>query len=113
MLRVAIVICGILLGMLLGSIGLASSHNLWTSLQYLLADPWGLVTLIDLSIGLIVIAVWIALLEPRPLCAAGWIIALFLLGNVVTLVFLLYRTRYARSFAELFLPYRQSDSRAP
>ncbi len=111
MLRVAIVICGILLGVLVGSIGLASEHSLWHSLQYLLADPWGLVTLLDLSVGLIVIAAWMALLEPRPLCASVWIVALFLLGNVVTLIFLLWRTRRAQTFAELFLPYRSKGSK--
>lgn len=109
MLRVAIVICGILLGVLVGSIGLASDHNLWRTLRYLLTDPWGLVTLLDLSVGLIVIAIWMALLEPRPLCATAWIVALFFLGNVVTLVFLLWRTRKAQNLADLFLPSRSNS----
>lgn len=113
MLRVTVVVCGFLLGILLASIGMASHHNLWASLWHLLADPWGVVTLLDLSVGLLFVAAWIGIVEPRPWCAAGWIVALFILGNVITLVFLLWRTRDARRFADLFLPSRRNDSPAP
>jgi len=110
MLRATVIICGILLGLLLAAIVVASHHSpVLAGLQRLLADPWGLVTLLDLSVGLLVIAAWIAVLESRPVCAAAWIVGLFLLGNVVTLVFLLWRTRRARQFADLFLPSRYRE----
>lgn len=108
MLRVTIIICGILLGLLLAAIIVASGQaNVLEGLKGVLAEPWGVVTLLDLSIGLLFIAAWIAVIEPRPLYAAVWILALLVLGNVVTLIFLLWRTRNAKSFADLFLPSRR------
>ena len=105
--RATVIICGILLGLLLAAIVVASHKSpVLAGLQHLLADPWGFVTLLDLSVGLLVIAAWIAVLESRPVYAATWIVGLFLLGNVVTLVFLLWRTRRAHHFADLFLPSR-------
>jgi hypothetical protein len=110
MLRVTVIICGILLGLLLAAIVVASRDvPVLVGLQRVLTDPWGMVTLLDLGVGLLFVATWIAVIEPRPLFAAAWIISLFLLGNATTLVFLLWRTRYAQSFAELFLPSRRSD----
>lgn len=106
MLRVTVIVCGVLLGLLLGGIGIASQHNLFDSLWRLLADPWGLVTLLDLGIGLLFVAAWISVVETRPWHATAWIIALFMLGNVITLAFLLWRTRRATRFSDLFLPNR-------
>lgn len=105
MLRATVVICGILLGLLLATIIVAGSQDsVLAGLRRLLADPWGLVTLLDLSVGLLFVAAWIGVIEPRPPWAAAWIVSLFVLGNVVTLVFLLCRTRDAQCFADLFLP---------
>ena len=109
MLRTAIVICGILLGMLLAAIFWASGHNFWHSLRYMLADPWATVALLDLGVGLLFVAVWISMVEPRPVHAAVWIVALFVLGNMVTLAYLLWRTRSAKRLADLFLPPRSGD----
>mgnify|MGYP001027921081 CR=1 FL=1 len=109
MLRVSIVVCGALLGLLLALIVVASNHaNVLSGLRYVLADPWGVVTLLDLGVGLLFVAAWLAVVEPRPLVAALWIIGLCLLGNVITLVFLLWRTRSAEHVRDLFLP-RQND----
>lgn len=110
MLRATVVICGVLLGVLLAAAVVASGHEpVLTGLGQLLTMPWGVVTLLDLSIGLLFVAAWITVVEPRPLYAAGWIIALFLLGNMVTLIFLLWRTRRATHFAELFLPVQRNN----
>lgn len=54
------------------------------------ADPWGLVTLVDLYLGFLFAAAVVALVE-RPLAAAGWIVALLVLGNVVSAVWLALR----------------------
>jgi hypothetical protein len=105
-LRIAVLICGVLLGLLVAGIGFASQHNLLSSLNMILADPWGAVTLLDLGIGLLFVAVWIALLETKPLWALVWIIALCLLGNVITLVYLLWRSRNASRLQDLFFPSR-------
>ena len=69
------------------------------------------VTLLDLGVGLLFVTVWLALVEPSPRRAVAWIVALLLLGNVVTLVYLLSRTCRARQLRDLFLPPRSSDWR--
>lgn len=110
MLRATVVVCGILLGLLVTAILIASGHSpVLAGLRHVIADPWGVVSLLDLGVGLLFIAVWLALVEPSPWRAAAWIIALFLLGNVVTLVYLLSRTCRARHLRDLFLPSRPSD----
>jgi len=108
--RVTVIVCGILLGLLVTAIVVASHHsNVLAGLRQLVADPWGVVTLLDLGAGLLFVAVWLALVEPDPWRAAAWIVALFVLGNVVTLAFLLSRTCRARGLRDLFLSPRSSD----
>ena len=79
--------------------------------RQVIANPWGIVTLLDLSVGLLFIAVWLALVEPNRWRAAAWIAALFILGNVVTLAYLLSRTCQAQRLSDLFLPSRPSERR--
>ncbi|MDX1605447.1 MAG: DUF1475 family protein [Candidatus Competibacterales bacterium] len=104
MLRATVVVCGVLLGILLAGIAIASHHDILASLHRMVLDPWALVTLLDLGAGLLFVAAWIAVVEPRPWCAAGWIAALAVLGNVATLAYLLWRSRDAQRFSDLFLP---------
>jgi len=112
MLRIVIVVCGVLLGVLVTAILIASNHsNVLAGLRHLVADPWGIVTLLDLGVGLLFVAVWLALVEPNPWRAAAWIAGLFVLGNVVTLAYLLCRTCGARHWSNLFLPSRSSGWR--
>jgi len=112
MLRIAVIICGVLLGLLVTAILFASNHShVLAGLRHIVADPWGIVTLIDLGIGLLFIAVWLWLVEPVRWRAVVWIIALFLLGNMVTLAYLLCRTCQVQHWSELFLPSRSSDRR--
>ncbi len=108
MLRIVVVICGILLGLLAAAILIASGHsNVLVGLRYVIADPWGVTTLLDLGVGLLFVAVWLAVVEPKPWRAAAWIAALFILGNMVTLAYLLSRTCQARQLRDLFLPSNQ------
>jgi len=82
MLRFVVIVCGILLGLLATAILIASNHNhILAGLRYVIADPWGIVTLIDLGIGLLFIAVWLWLVEAVRWRGVGWSIVLFLLGN--------------------------------
>lgn len=112
LLRVTVIVCGILLGLLVTAILVASNHsNVLVGLRQLVADPWGVVTLLDLGVGLLFVAVWLALVEPNPWRAAAWIVALFVLGNVVTLAFLLSRTCRVKGLRDLFLSPRSNDWR--
>ncbi len=112
MLRIPVILCGILLGLLTATLLIASHHSPFLAgLRHLIANPWGVVALIDLGIGLLFIAIWLWLVEPVRWRAVAWIIALFLLGNVVTLTYLLCRTCQVRHWSELFLPARLGDRR--
>lgn len=64
---------------------------------------WGVTTLADLGIGLVFVSVWVCLLESRRWARPMWVVAMFLLGNFTTLVFVLMRCRGARSVREVFL----------
>lgn len=110
MLRAAVIVCGLLLGVLVTAILMASHQsNFVAGFRNIAAEPWGVVTLLDLSVGLLFVAVWMALVEPKPWRAGAWIVALFLLGNAITLAFLLSRTCRARRLRDLFFPYRSSE----
>lgn len=112
MLRALVIVLGLLLGLLVTALLTANYHRqILAGLHYLLADPWGRVTLLNFGIGLLFVAVWMALVEPNPWRAAAWIIALFLLGNVATLAFLLCRTCQVQHWSELFLPSHAADRR--
>lgn len=112
MLRALVIVLGLLLGLLVTALLMANYHSqVLAGLRYLLADPWGRVTLLNFGIGLLFVAVWIALVEPNPWRAAAWIVALFLLGNVITLAFLLCRTCQVQHWSELFLPSHAADRR--
>lgn len=64
---------------------------------------WGVTTLADLGVGLVFVSVWMCLLERRVWARPLWVLAMFLLGNFTTLVFVLMRCRDARSVREVFL----------
>jgi hypothetical protein len=57
------------------------------------ANPWGLVGLADLYLGFILFAAVIAGFEPRRAVAVAWIIGLFVLGNLVSAVWLVLNHR--------------------
>ena len=63
--------------------------SIGTSFLRMIDDPWGVVTLTDLSLGFLAAATVIWLAEGRR--ALVWIAALFVLGNVVTAVWLARR----------------------
>jgi hypothetical protein len=61
------------------------------SFSEIVAMPWGLVTLVDLYLGFVCIAILIWLLEPDRTIALSCIALLFVLGNVVTALWLALR----------------------
>jgi hypothetical protein len=64
-------------------------------LNALLERPWFIVSLIDVYIGFILVAGWIAFRE-RAIVAAPLIVALMLLGNVVSLLYVIYAALTSR-----------------
>jgi multisubunit Na+/H+ antiporter MnhG subunit len=55
----------------------------------LLDNPWGIMTLVDLYIGLALFACFIWANETDRVRAVCWILALLVLGNLIALIYLL------------------------
>jgi hypothetical protein len=90
---------------MLGAITWAgSAENLWVELSAIAARRWGAVTLLDLFVGLAFVATWIAVLERRWWPTIAWILALLCLGNLTTLVYLMYRLATSENVTSAFQP---------
>lgn len=90
---------------LLGLIVFSSLEmSLIAGLRATVDTRWGVTTMVDLYLGLLAVAGWIAHRErslPRTL---AWLFGLCLLGNLVTLVYLFIASLRARSVEDLFRP---------
>ena len=86
--RIALVAAALVLGwLILRAMGLA---DFFASFARIGADPWGLVSLVDLYLGFAILAVIIAAVE-RRLPALAWIVGLFVLGNLLGAVWFAWR----------------------
>jgi len=66
------------------------------------ADPWVAVGMADLTLGFVLMSVVIATVEGSLLRAAPWIVALFIVGNLVSAIYLiLHFDRLAAPFAAM------------
>jgi len=65
--------------------------NFPAALAAIASQPWGLVTLLDLYVGLAVVAVVIYSAEDSKPVALVWIVLLVALGNVATLAWMIRR----------------------
>jgi len=77
---------------------LFAGFTLWTFIEFppldgaaFYTDPWVALGMADLAAGFILMSVVIALVEGSAARAAPWIIAIFILGNFVSGVFLFVR----------------------
>lgn len=84
----------------------ARQMGLVAGLREIAATWWGVTTLVDLGAGLLFVSAWICLTERRVWARPVWVLAVFMLGNFTTLVYLLVRCRGAGSFREVILPPR-------
>ncbi len=86
------IIIGLLGLVLTASIFWAGSKaDIVRSFGQITADPWGVVTLIDLYLGFVIAAVVIFIGEGRRMAALLWIIPVFFLGNVVVALWFVIR----------------------
>jgi hypothetical protein len=91
--RLAVVFTGLLGLVLLASILWAMAvSNFGAAFGMIIAEPWGVVTLIDLYTGFVFAAVVIGFFE-RSRAAIFWIVPIFFLGNLVTALWLALRWR--------------------
>ena len=100
--------CMLALAALLILVVLGGMHgSVVVALKEMAADPWGLATLVDLLIGLVLVSAWIFVLEPRRGAWLAWTISLFLLGNISTVIFFAVRIRHSESLRTWLLEPRQ------
>jgi hypothetical protein len=85
----------------------------WTEVRTLVAYPWFNVSLVDVYVGFALVGGWIAYRERSPLRAAGWIVLIMLLGNLVSCVYALWALARSGGDWRLFwLGHRASDAAA-
>jgi hypothetical protein len=92
----------LLLGLALaGLIVWASMNaNFGASFAAIIADPWGVVSLVDLYLGFFIFAALVFLTDGVRFSSFAWVIALMFLGNVLAVVWLALRLpRLARALA--------------
>ncbi|MFK7759017.1 MAG: DUF1475 domain-containing protein [Phycisphaerales bacterium] len=70
--------------------------NGWAEVRVLMDYPWFVVSLVDVYVGFILFACWIALRE-KPLVAVLWIVPLMTLGNVFAGIYFIRALLLARS----------------
>lgn len=86
------IICALGFALLAGSILWAFGRApFWPAVSEIVANPWGVVTLVDLYLGFLIFGIVIARFEPNRTLAAAMIVALPFLGNVVPLAWLAWR----------------------
>ena len=106
--RLALIVFVLFAAALVVTIVIASGQgNVLTAMGVIGRDPWGLVTLIDLFCGLFFAALWIGAVEADRRVAILGIVLLFVLGNLVTAVYLLLRARRAAGLGELLTARRE------
>ena len=81
MLKLAFALPG--LGLAAAIVGAFGAGDFWSSVALVVANPWGVVTLIDLYSGFIITGVIVAAIERWRPWAWGLLAASFVLGNVV------------------------------
>ncbi len=101
----SILLAGFLLITLLWVIVWASMEsNVFIGIQQLISIRWGLATLVDIYIALTFIGVWIGVMENSVIKGVAWTLTLYILGNIATLVYFIYRATKSRSFRDIFIP---------
>lgn len=100
----AVLLAALIVGLLVLFVVSMREMSLLAGLRNVASTWWGITTLADLGIGLVVVALWMIALERRPMRAFAWILALLLLGNLTTAVYLLLRCRRASHVRDVFMP---------
>lgn len=92
-LRIAVAVLAlVLLGVIVWAIAQTGSlSDFRYETEALLEQPWGLVSIVDLYVGLGMIAMIMVLTERSFVAGVLWALPLFVLGNIWTAVWLLLR----------------------
>ncbi len=76
----------------------------------LLANPWGIVSLVDLYVGFILFSMWIAFREKSVASAVIWIILMMVFGFLTASIYILINLyRSSGNWLSFFLGARKKD----
>ena len=67
----------------------------WAEVRELMAYPWFVVSLVDVYVGFILFACWIAVRE-RVVASIIWILLLMTLGNIIACIYVIHAIRASR-----------------
>jgi hypothetical protein len=76
--------------------------DFWGEGRVIMRLPWGVISVIDVYAGGALFAGWIAARERSVLRTTGWVVAIFVLGNVATSLYALIALRTSGGDATLF-----------
>lgn len=65
------------------------SGSFWTEGPVLVDMPWGLVSLVDIYLGLLIFSAWVLWREQFSLIAGLWALLIIILGNMITCLYIL------------------------
>ena len=90
-----------------------ANGRLGTEFPAIVGMAWGLVTIIDLYVGLAMVAAWIWWREESAKIALAWAIALATCGNIATCLYIILAIRNSRGNVHTFWSgYRATASEA-
>jgi hypothetical protein len=96
-------VCALLFAVLTGVIVWASvESNVMQGVEEMAALRWGIATFTDFYIGATFVGIWIGVMEKSIFRGAAWTLALFILGNLVTLIYVALRARASEKFTDIF-----------
>lgn len=76
----------------------------------LMQMPWGIVTLVDVYVGLLLFSCWVVHRERYGFVAGGWITAFIVTGNLATCCYVLKAAAEARNEPGTFWSGRNRDA---
>ncbi|CAI8347838.1 MAG: DUF1475 family protein [PS1 clade bacterium] len=85
------IIVGLIALAFIGLCALAYVNVGWQGFDRVLAEPWGVVTLADVMVGAVCMTIVIFVTEPDWRVALAWAAPIFVLGHVVSCVWVIMR----------------------
>ena len=76
--------------------------NLIQGIEKLASLRWGIATFTDFYIGATFVGVWIGVMEKSVPRGIAWTLAVYILGNLVTLAYVALRVKTSNRFTDIF-----------
>ncbi len=98
-------VCALLFTILTAVIIWASAEsNVIQGIEKMAALRWGVATFVDFYIGATFVGIWICVMEKSVVRGFVWILAIYILGNLATLAYVVRRAWTSEKFSDIFIP---------